>query len=290
MIQKLTKFKTTDNIELTGVLYSPINESKKIIIHVHGLAGNFYENSFIDFQAKTYVKNGYTYFVFNNRGNGNFTDLIKKENNIVSFINGGASFELFEDSYLDIDSAIKHALNLGYEEIILQGHSYGCNKVINYYAKNKLKNIKSIILLAPCDIYAELKISDPKFDDYIEVCKEKLANGNDEEVVLNNLISSVAFSAKTVVNDFQENSSADIFRYRNSDYTDKQLNNIDLPVLVQIGSDDSASLTADKNDVIKYLNNNLKNLKLLFIENANHGYINKEQKMSDNCIKFLAKN
>ena len=51
MIQELIKLKTEDNIELTGLLYKPKEETKKIVVHVHGFAGNFYENSFVDFQA-----------------------------------------------------------------------------------------------------------------------------------------------------------------------------------------------------------------------------------------------
>ena len=40
----------------------------------------------------------------------------------------------------------------GYDEIILEGHSYGCNKVVYYYTKKKDEIIKKIVLLAPRDI------------------------------------------------------------------------------------------------------------------------------------------
>lgn len=287
MNQKIVKIKTADNIEHTGLLYSPIKETKKVVVHVHGLAGNFYENSFIDFQAESFTKNGYSYFVFNNRGNGHLTDLIKKENNGITFVDGGATFELFESSYYDIESAINYALSLGYEEIILQGHSYGCNKVIYYYLKSKIKNIKKIILLAPCDIYTELKSFIDDYDSYVLSCKEKVATGLGHEIVFNNIFPPEAFSAQTFISDFLENVPADIFRYRNKDFVNEQLTRIDIPVLIQIGNNDNYALTADKNDVIKYLNNNFKDLKLLFIENTNHGYVGKEQEMSDNCIKFI---
>lgn len=290
MKQKLVKIITIDNIELTGLLYTPIKETKKIVVHVHGLAGNFYENSFIDFQAKNYTENGYGYFVFNNRGNGYFTDLIKKEDGTVTYINGGAAFELFEDSYLDIDSAINYVFGLGYEDIILQGHSYGCNKVINYYLKNKSDKIKNIILLAPCDINSEFKLFINDFDAYIQTCKDKVNNNQVDEVVFSNLFPSMAFSAKTVVNDFLEDVSADIFRYRNKDYISDNLKSINIPVLVQIGSNDNNVLIADKSDIIQYLNNNFNELELIFIDNTDHGYIEKEQEMSNNCIIFLKNN
>jgi len=69
----------------------------------------------------------------------------------------GGCFEKFTDSILDIEGVINWAKNQGYEEIILEGHSYGCNKVLYYYHQNKDQNIKKIVLLAPCDIPSEVK-------------------------------------------------------------------------------------------------------------------------------------
>ena len=45
MKQDLVRIKSIDNIEMVGILYTPEYETKKIVIHVHGLNGNFYENT-----------------------------------------------------------------------------------------------------------------------------------------------------------------------------------------------------------------------------------------------------
>ena len=42
----------------------------------------------------------------------------------------------FTDCLLDIEGAINYAKEKGYKDIILEGHSYGCNKVIYYYDYN----------------------------------------------------------------------------------------------------------------------------------------------------------
>ena len=44
--QELVRINSNDNIEMVGILYEPEEKSKKIVIHVHGLCGNFYENRF----------------------------------------------------------------------------------------------------------------------------------------------------------------------------------------------------------------------------------------------------
>ena len=48
MKQQLVRMNSMDNIEMVGILYEPNEKSNKIVIHVHGLCGNFYENRFLD--------------------------------------------------------------------------------------------------------------------------------------------------------------------------------------------------------------------------------------------------
>ncbi len=288
MNQKLIKLLTEDSIELAGILYESETRTKKIVVHVHGLAGNFYENGFVDYQAESYTSNGYSYLAFNNRGNGYLTELIKRGEDKLAYINGGAAFEIFEESYYDIDSAIQYVLSLGYEDIVLQGHSYGCNKVIYYYFKNKVKNISSIILLAPCDIVEEFKmfIGD-EYNDYIKKCEKALSENILGKIIENKLFPPMGFSAKTFMNNFINDCKGDIFRYRDIKHIARDLNDIRIPILVQIGNKDNNVLVVDKNDVTSYLKNNISNLELKYIKDSNHGYYNHENEMCDNCIRFL---
>jgi len=286
MIQELIKLKTEDNIELTGLLYKPKEETKKVVIHVHGFAGNFYENSFVDFQSKAYTDIGYSYFPFNNRGNNYLAELIKKENDNVSYVMGGGAYESFADSYYDIDAATNYVKSLGYNEIILQGHSYGCNKVINYYLKNN-NNINGIILLAPCDLAQTNKDFINGYEEYLNKNKKLYEEKKYNELVFTDEFPPLVFSVKTFIEDWTENTKSDIFKYRINGYINESLKTINIPILVQIGDKDNASLVLPKEIVTEYLNNNINKLTLKFIQDANHGYIGKEQEMSDNCVEWL---
>lgn len=125
MKQELVRMTSMDNLEMVGILYKPEEKSKKIVIHVHGLCGNFYENRFIDILAKTYTNKGYSFLTFNNRGTNYVSELLKGDDCEII----GGCYERFKDCILDIEGVIKYAKENGYNEIILEGHSYGCNKV-----------------------------------------------------------------------------------------------------------------------------------------------------------------
>lgn len=58
MKQEFVRLYSADNIEMPGVLSSPEGGSDTIVLHVHGLNGNFYENRFLDVLAKTYTEKG----------------------------------------------------------------------------------------------------------------------------------------------------------------------------------------------------------------------------------------
>src|SRR3989344_2326231 len=68
---------TQDGLELVGLLYEPEQSTSKILVHVHGMAGNFYENKFLDAIAETLTKNNIAFLTFNNRGCELMKDLTK---------------------------------------------------------------------------------------------------------------------------------------------------------------------------------------------------------------------
>jgi len=147
----LVRITTRDSIELQGVLTEPRRRSRKAIIHVHGWVGNFHENKFIDSISEKVVAAGCAFFAFNNRGAGIVTDFIKRRARAVNYIRIGGSIEKFEDCVLDIEAAIDYLNRRGFKEIILQGHSLGCQKIIYYWHRIKDKRVKKLILLAPVD-------------------------------------------------------------------------------------------------------------------------------------------
>lgn len=273
MLQELIKINSTDNIELFGMLYTPKEKTTKVVIHVHGLYGNFYENKYLNMLAKIYTENGYSFLTFNNRGTDYVSGLLSGQ----EYKTLGGCYERFKDCLLDLEGVINYSKKIGFTEIILEGHSYGCNKVVYFYNKMKDKSIKKIFLLAPCDIPQESVkfLTKEEYEKAKQESTRLVKEGKESELIDFSANSFGLISAGTFYNDFLPGGENDFIRY--SDGTEgksKMLNNIDIPVLVVFGDVDDCVLTQDIRTVKEYLNNNIKNCDIQIIKGANHSYAN----------------
>jgi len=139
---ELIKFNTKDDLRLEGLVFEPDYHCTQIVVHVHGSGGNFYENKMIDACAKDFTDVGWAFMSFNNRG--------AEIERIFDDYKTGMIHEEFWDCENDIEAAIAFAKKRGYKDIVLQGHSLGCNKVVGYVLQRGFAG--GIILLAPCDL------------------------------------------------------------------------------------------------------------------------------------------
>lgn len=278
MNQELVRIISIDEIEQPGILYTPIENTYKIVIHVHGLNGNFYENRFLDVLAKSYTDKGYAFLTFNNRGRDFITELLK--GNDFTII--GGSLERFKDCILDIQGVINWVKEKGYKEIILEGHSYGCNKVLYYYNRNKDDSIKKIVLLAPCDIPSEGKkfLSEEEYKIAKEEATRLINERKEKELIDFSVMANGKIAAETYYYDFLPGGENDFIRYVDGvDGKSEILNSIDIPVLVIFGNVDECVLTQPIDIVKDYLNNNIDDCNIQVIEGADHSYTNRYEEL-----------
>lgn len=278
MIQELVRINAIDEIEQPGILYSPNEDTDKIVIHVHGLNGNFYENRFLDVLAKSYTDKNYAFLTFNNRGRDFITELLKGNDFTVI----GGSLERFKDCILDIDGVLRWIKDKGYKEIILEGHSYGCNKVLYYYNHTKDDSIKKIVLLAPCDIPSEGKkfLSEEEYKIAKEESTRLVQENKENELIDFSIMANGKIAAGTYYNDFLPGGENDFIRYIDGIKGKSEvLNSINIPVLVIFGNVDECVLTQPINVVKEYLNNNLSNCNIQIIDGADHSYTNRYEEL-----------
>ena len=280
MKQELVRMNSIDGIEMVGILYEPEEKSNTIVIHVHGLCGNFYENRFLDTLAKTYTNKGISFLTFNNRGTNFISELLKgNEFEII-----GGCYEKFIDCLLDIEGAINYAIEKGYKDIILEGHSYGCNKVIYYYDKKKDESIKKIVLLAPCDIPQECikYLSEEEYEIAKRESTKLVSEGKKNELIDFSVNANGKISAGTYYQDFLPYGENDFIRYVDGvNGKSEILNSIDVPVLVIFGDIDECVLTQDIETVKGYLNKNIKNCDIQIIKDADHSYTDKYEELGE---------
>lgn len=280
MKQELVRINSIDEIEQPGILYTPNENTNKIVIHVHGLNGNFYENRFLDALAKSYTDKNYAFLTFNNRGRDFITELLK--GNDFTII--GGSFERFKDCILDIEGIVNWVKEKGYNEVILEGHSYGCNKVLYYYKHKKDDRIKKIVLLAPCDIPSEGKkfLSDEEYKTAKEASTRLVNEGKANELIDFSIMANGKIAAGTYYNDFLPGGENDFIRYSDGNNGKSEiLNSIDIPTLIVFGDIDECVLTQPIDIVIEYLKNNISNCNIQIIEGADHSYTNKYKELGN---------
>lgn len=143
---ELISFRNPENYLLDGIFYE-VENSDKTVIHIHGSYGNFYQNAFIRYLAQTYNASGYNFLSFNLRAHDGFAEGYQ---NIEDFEYVGGAVSEFKSYILDMDGAINFVKTFS-KKIILQGHSMGCDRVVEYMLLKK-ENY-DCILLSPSDSY-----------------------------------------------------------------------------------------------------------------------------------------
>lgn len=291
MNTEIINFKATDGVINDGYIIN--NNSKKIIISIHGMSSNCFKER-DKFISKKAFENGFAYMGFNNRGS-ELVKYIRKdtgEKQIKSF--GGTTYEDPLEAYYDIKGAILKAIELGYNQIYLQGHSLGTTKIV--YTYNKLKNenselfekIKGIILLSLIDIPRTLQIFlNENFEKVLKYAEEKESKKEYLELMPNgSFIHQV--SVNTFLRYAKYNSEIDFAQYSNKNYNFEELNNIEVPLFMRWGNSNEM-IEQDAKILVEILNKKIinKNKDINYIDDADHGYTGKEEILADQIINFI---
>lgn len=287
MITKIIKFNTTDGIILDGYLNKCQKNTNSILIQIHGMTSNCFKNRDNIISNKVAELNIDT-LCFNNRG----SEIIKycqKENG--EKILQGTAYEDVEECFYDIVGAIKFVVNLGYQNVYLQGHSLGSTKIVYTYNKmlkenNKyLKYIRAIILLSLVDIPDIINTFTPK--KFIE-----LANVKEKENKLDELMpmetSIHPFSVKTFLRYIKYYENINFAQYNNENYNYEELNNINVPLYMRWGTEQEL-IKQNVNYLVNTLKNKLNNkyFDIGYIDGANHSYYGKEDVLASEICGFL---
>lgn len=249
-----------------------------------------------DILSKEISKNGLAYFTFNNRGH----ELMSYINNFVEGkkLKGGSVYEDVLDGYYDIVGAIEKVVEMGFENIYLQGHSLGCTKIVYAYNKlikqkneNILNKIKGIILLSLVDIVEGQKydVGIKRYNELLEYANIKEKEGKTSEIMpKESFIHPI--SVKTYLRYFKYNKDINFAKFSDKDYDFKELNNIKIPLFLRWGNINELVIQ-NLDELIIFLKNKIINSKLDidYINGADHGYTNKEKILVKEIINFIKK-
>ncbi|HEX6158589.1 MAG TPA: alpha/beta fold hydrolase, partial [Thermoanaerobaculia bacterium] len=145
---RVVRFAATDEVELAGLLYEPKRKSDRAIVFLHGTGGaSIFEAKRTNLLAAEFMKRGYAWFPFNNRG----AHLIRRLKAKRRSVQGGMAYERIRHCVPDIDGAARELRRRGYRDLTLVGHSTGANKIAVYDHYKPRNPYKRYVLLAGGD-------------------------------------------------------------------------------------------------------------------------------------------
>ncbi|MCK5176925.1 MAG: DUF1749 domain-containing protein [Candidatus Aenigmarchaeota archaeon] len=281
----LVRIETKDNLELVGLLYEPKIKTDKILIHSHAWIGNFYENIFIDYIAKEAIAKGFAFLTYNNRGAGIITDFIKKEKEKRAYFRFGGSIEIFEDCIIDISAGIDFVFKRGYKQIILEGHSLGCQKIAFYESKTNDERVKAIVLLSPIDDIAYVKrLLGDKYDSLLKTAREMKQKGKGNNLIPENM----AFYPLMSVNRYLDLMDPTTTHGNILNYSDdlKEVKKIAKPMLAIFGSNDDYENQPQK--TLALIEKKLR-WDICLLQDADHWFFGQEEKLSNKIFSWIEK-
>ena len=273
--------------------YEP--EAKKTcVLLIHGMSGNFIENYFGNVLGESLQQNGYGFIYAHNRGYNHINDIAVNDvddKNAFKTKRVGAVYERFEESVFDIDAWIKKVLELGYREVILVGHSLGCNKVIHYIYKKGSDKLAGLILLSPPDMVANGKESGGSkiYDRQLSEAKRNLKEGNPRKLLSAMLWDWYTLSSQTFVDMFEDGCPADNLPIMRNPELFPELGSVRVPILSIMGEyDDIVVRTLEEDmNLLEKKALNTPSFTKVFLPGANHTYDNREKELATEILKWL---
>lgn len=290
---EIINFLATDSVNLNGILYKSNNQTKDVILSVHGMSSNCFKKR-DEVIAKFANEAKIDYFCFNNRGSELVKYIRKGIGEKQEKILAGTSYEDVLEGYEDIVGAILKLKELGYENIYLQGHSLGGTKIV--YTYNELINeeeydilslIKGVILLSLVDIPKTLAIYlGNKFDQYLKLAEQKELEGNKNELMPKESFIHL-ISVKSFLRYARDNKEIDFANYGQDTELEK-LNNIKVPLFMRWGNQNEMILQK-ADELVTIVSNSIENINkdIDYIDGADHGYIGKESEVAKQIIEFI---
>lgn len=281
---------TEDGLRLQGTHWYP-KKRKLCLICIHGMFDNLLENYYAEDLGNACIEKGYGFIFGHNRGYSVINDIGTKkilDDGSIMTKKIGTVFDTFDDCIYDIQLWMNTAKKLGYSEIILIGHSLGCNKVIYYISSHKDNAIKGVALISPPDIVGMIK-SQSNYKEILNEAEYNVKNGEPEKALSSLPLRSLYISSHIFYNFFKNESFTNNIPIVENPEEFKQLAKIDVPILAIMGSNDNVIIHSAKEDleILKAKAALCPNFSYSIIEGADHRYMTKSKELANSITGWV---
>jgi len=291
MYGELVRIEAEDGLELVGFYAAPSGRpAARAVLHTHGLAGNFYENRFVDAIGRAVVEKGLAFLTYNNRGHEYRSDNLRGYGAEATSHLGGASWEIFGECVHDIKGAADFLALRGHRGVYFEGHSLGTNKIVHYLTSRGDPRAVGAVLISPPDIFGLRDASAAEHLDEIVERACALVREGRPDTLLEGSGYVVPLSATTIVSTYGDRQTTDIFPFRlgaGGDYT--RLESLAVPVLATFGTVEEA-VTVPVESAAALLRAHASSapaIRVDAIEGANHVYWGHEDELAELVSGFV---
>ena len=251
------------------------------------MAGNFYENRFLDPMASKLIENGWAFLAPNTRGHDFVAD-IPLVGDEEKYIRIGSSAEIFEDCVKDIKCWVDLAESKGFKTIVLQGHSLGAVKVAYYLAQTQDSRVSKLILVSPPDMVG-LAEQEKNFAEMVATAKDMVANGRENKFMPEIIWEWYHLLPKTYLNLTSRDEPVDVFNTYEPSKESPTLTSIALPILAVTGSKDDANIVPAEEamNIIKRKCTKAVSFDIKVIDGAPHSYYERDTELAETIVEWL---
>jgi pimeloyl-ACP methyl ester carboxylesterase len=256
---------TADGLVLEGVAIRPATEATArplAVIWVHGLTGKFYAPTEI-LISRSLAAEGYTVVSGNNRGH-DFGARIRRTDGESILAGGG--WERFDESPHDVDAWIAFAASLGFERVVVIGHSLGALKAAHYQALRQDPRVAGLVAAS-----AALPAARPN-PEMVKLAERMEAEGKGQDLLPwgSSRAGAGTHSAATFLNRVRTGMDQ-----HGLDATDPAIGMIRCPVLALFGTVQDTG-TEDDLAMIRRHAKTAERVDTAMIEGADHVYTGRE--------------
>ncbi|MCA9330133.1 alpha/beta fold hydrolase [Candidatus Saccharibacteria bacterium] len=284
-------FNSSDGFTLYGLHFVRASKKQKsIAIFVHG-AGNsniISKGLLLSTLADSLQAKQHDLVAFNNRGSG-YVGAIKRydtEGAVAEKRMSGMAYERIAECIEDLDGIIDWAVNQGYDNVVLIGHSTGANKLVLYAnsSSTRLKYVQKLFLLAGGD---DITLQNSWLEDSAAYLKT-ITSGAEQHgpqalVPEGQFYGGHPISYGSLVELLTEHSDYDIFpfgRYqKNRDDLFTHIRALTIPTIAIYGTRDFGTVVPVK-DALEILRSVLPAIQTEHITNAEHDFWEHEQELA----------
>ena len=270
--EELIYTEAEDGIILAGLFILPAVEPEKpeVVIWIPGGSINFYHPSFIPI-GRELAGLGYAFLIGNTRGHDLGANLWWKveSGERMDRRAGGALWERFEESPLDVAAWIDRAGLRGFQKVALVGHSFGGLKVVYYQVQRQDPRLVGLILAS-----AAIGLP-PRKPELVAQAEQMVADGRGEELMP---WGSFDWTVKTMSAQtyLSWHRIPDLFGKHTPD---PEIGQIRCPLMVCFGTEEGYDPIEDI-ELIQRNTSGVPGIETVLFEGANHGYDNHEKEVA----------